>query len=46
MQERQPTGRLGDPEDIAAAVAFLASDTASFMTGSVIMADGGTLAVL
>ncbi|MET0430447.1 MAG: SDR family oxidoreductase [Microvirga sp.] len=46
MQARQLMGRLGTPDEIAAAVAFLASDDASFMTGSVVMADGGMLAAL
>ncbi|CAN7242080.1 SDR family oxidoreductase [Bosea sp. LjRoot237] len=41
MAERQALGRLGTPEEIAAAIAFLASHEASFITGSVIMADGG-----
>lgn len=36
-----PLGRLGTPEDIARAVAFLASDKASFFTGQILTADGG-----
>ena len=36
-----PLGRLGTPEDIAEAVAFLADEKASFITGQVLTADGG-----
>ena len=36
-----PLGRMGKPEDIAAAVAFLASDSAAYITGGVLKGDGG-----
>lgn len=38
---RTPLGRTGTPEDMAAAVAFLASDEASFITGQILAVDGG-----
>lgn len=41
LVEETPLGRLGTPEDIAHAVAFLASEKASFLTGQVLTADGG-----
>jgi len=41
LERQTPTGRLGAPEDIAHAVAFLASEKASFITGQVLTADGG-----
>ena len=41
LRQQTPLGRLGTPGDIAAAVAFLASDQASFLTGQVLTADGG-----
>ena len=40
LAEQTPLGRLGKPEDIAAAVADLASDKASFVTGQVLAVDG------
>lgn len=39
--ERTPLGRIGSPDDMAAAVAFLASDDANFITGQVLAVDGG-----
>lgn len=39
-----PLGRVGEPEDVAAAALFLASDDASFITGAVLTADGGLTA--
>ena len=41
MLDATPMGRLGHPSEIAAAVAFLASDDASFMTGEEMHVDGG-----
>ncbi|MER5216628.1 glucose 1-dehydrogenase [Streptomyces sp. NPDC002838] len=41
MVEGTPLGRLGTTEEVAAAVAFLASDDAAFMTGSELYVDGG-----
>ena len=40
-----PLGRLGQPRDIAAAIAFLASDDAGFITGAMLPVDGGNSAV-
>ena len=41
LEEQTPIGRLGTPEDIAKLAAFLAGDSASFMTGQVVTSDGG-----
>ena len=42
---RSPLGRCGEPEEIAAVAAFLASDDASYITGQTIYPDGGRLAL-
>ncbi|MBX5474045.1 MAG: 3-oxoacyl-[acyl-carrier-protein] reductase [Thermoleophilia bacterium] len=41
MLRNTPLGRLGDPKDVAGAVRFLCSDEASFITGDVLLVDGG-----
>ncbi len=41
FEERQPVGRLGQPDDVAHAALYLASDESSFMTGQGIVIDGG-----
>jgi 3-oxoacyl-[acyl-carrier protein] reductase len=41
MLRSTPLGRLGDPEDVAGAVRFLCSDAAAFITGEVLLVDGG-----
>ena len=41
MKARTPLPRLGQPEDVANAYAFLASDEAGFISGAVLRVDGG-----
>jgi 3-oxoacyl-[acyl-carrier protein] reductase len=41
MLQNTPLGRLGEPEDVAGAVRFLCSDASAFITGEVLLVDGG-----
>jgi meso-butanediol dehydrogenase / (S,S)-butanediol dehydrogenase / diacetyl reductase len=41
LEDHHPVGRVGLPEEIARVVLFLASEDSSFMTGSIVVADGG-----
>ena len=45
MMQQDPVsmGRFGDPQEVAAAVVFLASEAASWITGAALAVDGGTL---
>jgi glucose 1-dehydrogenase len=44
VRSRTPFGRMGEPRDVAAAVAFLASDDATYISGATLMVDGGWMA--
>jgi 3-oxoacyl-[acyl-carrier protein] reductase len=41
MLQNTPLGRLGDPEDVAGAVRFLCAKESAFITGAVLLVDGG-----
>jgi NAD(P)-dependent dehydrogenase (short-subunit alcohol dehydrogenase family) len=45
MGRRAPMGRLGEPEEVAEAIAWLLSDASSFVTGAVVEPDGGVAAI-
>lgn len=45
ITSRTPTGRCGEPEEVASAIVFLASDAASYITGQVLFIDGGRSAL-
>jgi NAD(P)-dependent dehydrogenase (short-subunit alcohol dehydrogenase family) len=44
LQDGHPMGRIGRPEEVAAAVLFLASSESSFVTGAALSVDGGYMA--
>jgi NAD(P)-dependent dehydrogenase (short-subunit alcohol dehydrogenase family) len=44
VRSRTPFARFGEPADVAAAVAFLASDEATYISGATLMVDGGWMA--
>jgi 3-oxoacyl-[acyl-carrier protein] reductase len=42
MEQSVPLGRMADPSEVANSVAYLLSDEASFVTGSILVANGGS----
>jgi len=46
LVQQTPLGRAGQPEEVAAVVAFLLSDEGSFLTGTDILIDGGVCAAV
>jgi 3-oxoacyl-[acyl-carrier protein] reductase len=44
VRKQIPLGRLGEPQDVAEAVLYLASEAAGFITGHVLTVDGGLTA--
>lgn len=45
MKKKYPAGRVGDVSDTSAAIAYLASESASFITGTLLPVDGGSMMV-
>jgi NAD(P)-dependent dehydrogenase (short-subunit alcohol dehydrogenase family) len=43
LTDSLPLGRIGEPEDIGRAIAFLASDAAAWITGQILVIDGGAM---
>ncbi len=46
MRDSRPLNREGEPDDVAEAVLYFASDRSAFVTGTVLPVDGGTVAVV